>query len=109
MRIEELSYKTIKQLCASLNDGLHTGYIALMKYFPDRYSLMRATEIKRSKNPAEKLLNDLINGQVTVESLLRGLEGIGNRIATEIIMEGRVFCYASFKQSTKHFLPFANN
>ena len=109
MLIEELSYDTIKQLCASLNDGLVTGYIALMKCFPDLYSLVDATEIKRSRNPAEKLLCDLINGQITVERLLRGVQRIGNGKATKIIMEGRVFFYALFKQSTKLFLPFANN
>ena len=110
MLIEELSCDTIKQLCASLNDGLGTGYKALMmKCFPDLYSLVDATEIKRSRNPAEKLLCDLINRQITVERLLRGVQRIGNRKATKIIMEGRVFLYASFKQSTKLFLPFANN
>ena len=110
MLIEELSHDTIKQLCTSLNDGLSTGYIALMmKGFPDLYSHVDVTEIKRFRNPAEKLLCDLSNGQITVERLLRGVQRIGNRKATKIIMEGRVFFYASFKQSTKLFLPFANN
>ena len=110
MLIEELSHDTFKQLCTSLNDGLGTGYIALMmKGFPDLYSHVDVTEIKRFRNPAEKLLCDLSNGQITVERLLRGVQRIGNRKATKIIMEGRVFFYASFKQSTKLFLPFANN
>ena len=106
MLIEELSHDAFELLCASLNDGLSTSYVALMmKCFPDLYYLVVATEIKRSRSPAEKLLHDLINWQIAVERLLRGVEGIGNRKATKIIMEGRVFCYASFKC----FLPFANN
>nr|XP_058956892.1 uncharacterized protein LOC131784117 isoform X3 [Pocillopora verrucosa] len=88
MLIEELSHDTFKQLCTSLNDGLGTGYIALMmKGFPDLYSHVDVTEIKRFRNPAEKLLCDLSNRQITVERLLRGVEGIGNRKATKIIME----------------------
>ena len=110
MLIEELSHDTFKQLCASLNDGLSTGYIALMmKGFPDLYPHVDVSEIKRFRNPAEKLLCDLSNRQITVERLLRGVEGIGNRKATKIIMEGRVFCYALLKQSNKRFLPYANN
>ncbi|RMX51833.1 hypothetical protein pdam_00019860, partial [Pocillopora damicornis] len=100
--IEELSHDTFKQLCLSLNEGLGTDYKALMtKCFPDIYSLVEATEIKKSRSPAEKLLRDLINRQITVERLLRGVEGIGNIKARKIITEGRVFCYASFKQSNE--------
>ena len=110
MLIEELSHDTFKQLCLSLNEGLGTDYKALMtKCFPDVYSLVEATEIKKSRSPAEKLLRDLINRQITVERLLRGVEGIGNIKARKIIMEGRVFCYASFKQSNERFLSFAYN
>ncbi|XP_027036844.1 uncharacterized protein LOC113665372, partial [Pocillopora damicornis] len=86
--IEELSHDTFKQLCLSLNEGLGTDYKALMtKCFPDIYSLVEATEIKKSRSPAEKLLRDLINRQITVERLLRGVEGIGNIKARKIITE----------------------
>ena len=90
MLIEELSQDTFKKLCVSLKDGLGTNYKALMtKCFPDLYSPMDATEIKKSGNPAEILLHDLINRQMTVERLLRGVEGIGNIKAVKIIMEGK--------------------
>nr|XP_058956891.1 uncharacterized protein LOC131784117 isoform X2 [Pocillopora verrucosa] len=81
MLIEELSHDTFKQLCTSLNDGLGTGYIALMmKGFPDLYSHVDVTEIKRFRNPAEKLLCDLSNRQITVERLLRDVTKRGETL-----------------------------
>lgn len=87
MQIGELSHDTLKLVCVSLNDGLSTGYKALIaKMFTDLYSHEEVIEIEKG-NPAKKLLQDLNNRQIPVERLLEGLEAIGNIKAINIIMK----------------------
>lgn len=88
MQIGELSHDTLKLVCVSLNDGLSTGYKALIaKMFTDLYSHEEVIEIEKRRNPAKKLLQDLNNRQIPVERLLEGLEAIGNIKAINIIMK----------------------
>ena len=92
MLIDQLPQETFEHLCVTLDNGLATGWSALMTNgFTALYSDDLTAKIDRGSSTARTLLYDLRNRHITVEELLEGLKVIGNKRAITIIMEGRVF------------------